>query len=88
MESREELLQEIEELAYCYMKLDEITIITEIQAELMAKPEFMLAFKKGRLKRKAEFNSKLIQLSNQLSSPAMNIESEIAKETYLNDQLL
>ncbi len=83
----EEQITEIEELAYCYMTLDEITIIIEASEDDINHNDALLAFKKGRLKRKAEFNSKLIQLSNQLSSPAMNIENDLAKETYLKDAL-
>ena len=88
MQITEEQLKEIEELSHCYMQLDEIALITEIPLEVIENDD--LAHKHfiiGRLKRKAEFNGKLIQLSNQLSSPAMNIESKIAEETYLKDKL-
>lgn len=80
-----EILKEIEELAYCYMLRDQIAIIVECNLDFDDHAVDQ-AFQKGRLKRKAEFNSKLIQLSNQLSSPAMNIESKIADETYLRDR--
>lgn len=82
-----EILEEIELLAYRYMLKDEIIIITEIDEQQSQSPEFDKAFKTGRLKRKADFNGKLIALSDQLSSPAMNIENQLAADTAVKDML-
>ena len=79
-------LAEIEDLAYCYMLRDQIEIIMDIGLDFRDDIT-ELAFQKGRLKRKAAFNSKIIALSDQLSSPAMNIESKIAEDTFLRDKL-
>ena len=83
----EDLLQEIEHFAYCYMQRQEIAIITGTDADHLADPENPAgkALLTGRLKRKAEFNSAIIKLTAQLSSPAMAIEHKIAEQTYLND---
>ena len=83
----EELLQEIESFAYRYMLIDEIAVITGVPASDIADPDGPAgqAFLRGRLKRKAEFNDSLIQLSKQLSSPAMVIENKLAENTRIND---
>lgn len=86
MDLTTEQLAEIEELAYCYMLRDQIKIIVDCELSF-SDDKAELAFQKGRLKRKAEFNSKIIQLSNQLSSPAMTIETKIAEDTFLRDKL-
>lgn len=86
MEPTAEVLQEVEDLAYCYMQRDQIVIITDCELDF-GNDKVELAFQKGRLKRKAKFNMKIITLSDQLSSPAMTIESKIAEETFLRDEL-
>jgi hypothetical protein len=82
-----EVLAEIERLAHLYMQRDEIAIITAAEIDHLADPEHVAgrALLKGRLIRKAEFNSAIIKLTGQLSSPAMAIEYKIAEQTYLND---
>lgn len=82
-----ELLKEIEEFSYLYMTREEIAIITGADLHDMSDIEHVayIAFQKGRLKRKAEYNSAVINLTKQLSSPAMAIEQKIAESTYLND---
>lgn len=82
-------LTEIELLAYRYMLKSEIaTIMFHSSCDLLFKQQSAInAFEKGRLKRKAEYNGKIIELSNQLSSPAMNIEAKIAEDTFLRDKL-
>lgn len=84
--SQEQLL-EIENFAYCYMLREETAIITGVDLDSLIDQECAagIAFLRGRLKRKAEFHNNLIQLSKQLSSPAMTIEHKIAQDTYLND---
>lgn len=82
-----EKLDEIELLAYRYMLKDEIILIAELNQDEASSMEFEKAFLTGRLKRKADFNGKLIALSDQLSSPAMNIENQLAAETALKDKL-
>lgn len=83
----EEVLKEIETFAYQYLTREEISIITGVKIELLRdlEDEAGKAFMKGRLLRKAEYHQSVINLSKQLSSPAMLIESKIAAETYLND---
>ena len=83
----EEELKEVETFAYQYLTREEIEIITGISSELLRNLECEVgkAFIKGRLLRKAEYNQSVINLSKQLSSPAMLIESKIAEQTYLND---
>lgn len=83
----DEQLKEIEIFAYQYLTREEIEIITGISSELLRNLESDAgkAFMKGRLLRKAEYHQSVIDLSKQLSSPAMLIESKIAQETYLND---
>src|SRR3546814_2930908 len=73
----DEQLQEIESFAYRYMLIGEIALITGVDAAQLADPDGPAgqAFLRGRLKRKAEFHESLIQLSKQLSSPAMVIEN-------------
>lgn len=83
-----ELLNEVEQFAYKYLTKPEIALVTDVPVDVINDPCHAAgkAFLKGRLKRKAEFNGKLIQLSNQLSSPAMAIEYKIAESTHLTDQ--
>lgn len=87
MELRPELLSEVEDFAYKYMSKEDIAIITGVDILSLSDQNNQagLAFLKGRLKRKAEFNYSLIKLTNQLSSPAMAIEYKIAEQTFLND---
>lgn len=83
----EEVLKEIETFAYQYLTREEISMITGVEVESLRdlENEAGQAFMKGRLLRKAEYHQSVINLSKQLSSPAMLIESKIATETYLND---
>lgn len=83
----EEQLNDIELFAYQYMLRADISLITGVGIDRLVNPEDPagIAFLKGRLMRKAKFNGSLIQLTDQLSSPAMQIESKIAENTYLND---
>lgn len=83
----QEQLAEVEEFAYKYLQRSEIEIITGVLAIDMSQEETNAgkAFLKGRLKRKAELHTSIIQLTKQLSSPAMAIEFKIAEQTYLND---
>ena len=82
-----ELLAEVEGLSYRYMLKHEICLITGVSLNDINDPDHPIgiAFLKGRYRRKAEFNDSLIQLSKQLSSPAMAIESKVAEHTWLND---
>jgi hypothetical protein len=82
-----EELTEIENFAYCYMLRPEIALLVGTDITLISDIEHPagIAFVKGRLRRKAEFNMNLIQLSKQLSSPAMQIEAKLSADTYLND---
>ena len=84
----ENVLQEVTEFAYKYLSITEIALITGVDRLDLKDPESPagIAFLKGRYMRKAEFNSSVISLSKQLSSPAMAIESKIAEMTFLNDQ--
>lgn len=81
------VINEIESLAYRYLSREEISAVTETELSDLRDKEHphYRAFIKGRLLRKAEFNHSLIQLSKQLSSPAMAIEYKIAEQTHLND---
>lgn len=83
----EEVLKEIETFAYQYLTREEISMITGVEVESLRdlENEAGKAFMKGRLLRKAEYHQSVINLSKQLSSPAMLIESKIAEQTYLND---
>jgi hypothetical protein len=86
--SKEEL-QEVEDFAYKYLEKKEIAIILGIKdLSVFEKEEdpVYIAFMTGRLKRKAQFNDNVIKLSDQLSSPAQNIEAGLAKTIYLNDK--
>lgn len=87
MELNEQQLTDIENFAYLYMSKAEIAIIVEIPFGEFTDPDSkaFTAFQKGRLKRKAEYNGAVINLTKQLSSPAMAIEREIAQAAYLND---
>lgn len=83
----EEVLKEIETFGYQYLTREEISMITGVEVESLRdlENEAGKAFMKGRLLRKAEYHQSVINLSKQLSSPAMLIESKIAEQTYLND---
>lgn len=83
----EEQLKEVETFAYQYLTREEINLVTGISIEEMKdqNSDVGIAFNRGRLIKKAEYNQSVINLSKQLSSPAMLIESKIAQETYLND---
>lgn len=83
----EDILNEIQTFAYQYLTREEISIITGVEDESLRdlENEAGKAFMKGRLLRKAEYHQSVINLSKQLSSPAMLIESKIAEQTYLND---
>ena len=87
MEYSSEQLAEIENFAYLYLERHEIAIITGANASDMADEQSpaYLSFQKGRLRCKAEYNSAVINLRKQLSSPAMAIEQKIAEAAYLND---
>jgi glutamate synthase domain-containing protein 3 len=82
-----EVLAEVEDFAYRYMQRGEIAIITGVDEADIGDQGCHVgqAFLRGRLKRKAELNGSIIQLTKQLSSPAMAIEYKIAEQTYLND---
>jgi hypothetical protein len=81
-------IQEIENLAYRYMLKHEIaTIICLSEEVIFSEQEAINAFNKGRLLRKADLNGKIIELSNQLSSPAILLETKLSDETFLNDKL-
>jgi hypothetical protein len=88
MEATEEQLQEIEDFAYKYLQKKEIALILDFDATLLEDGDHPIfkAFWRGRLKRKAQFNFNVIQLSDQLSSPAQNIEAKIAENIYLDDK--
>ena len=81
------VLTEIQTFAYQYLTREEISIITGVADESLRdlENEAGKAFMRGRLLRKAEYHQSVINLSKQLSSPAMLIESKIAEQTYLND---
>lgn len=83
----DQLLEEVQGFAYKYLLKNEIALITGVSQNHLNDPEHPagIAFLKGRYLRKAEFNGSLIQLSKQLSSPAMAIEHKIAESAYLND---
>lgn len=83
----DQLLEEVQGFAYKYLLKNEIALITGVALDHLNDPEHPagIAFLKGRYLRKAEFNGSLIQLSKQLSSPAMAIEHKIAESAYLND---
>lgn len=81
-------IQEIENLAYRYMLKPEIaTIICLSEEVIFSQQDAINAFNKGRLLRKADLNGKIIELSNQLSSPAILLETKLSDETFLNDKL-
>lgn len=84
----QEQLDEVQTFAYQYLTREEIETITGIPVEFLRNFDCDAgkAFAKGRLIRKAEYNQSVINLSKQLSSPAMLIESKIAEQAYLNDQ--
>jgi hypothetical protein len=89
MEYSTDMLKEIEEFAYSYLEKKEIALIAGIKDLSVFNDEdnpVYVAFMTGRLKRKAKFNQNVIQLSDQLSSPAQNIESKLAETIYLNDK--
>lgn len=83
----EKLYEEIEYYAYRYLDKKEISIITGALLECLDDSAHPVgrAFLSGRYKRKAEFHDSIIQLSKQLSSPAMQIEQKIAEQIFLND---
>jgi hypothetical protein len=78
---------DVEEYAYRYLSKYEISVITSVKLEWMSMDNHPIgrAFLRGRFKRKAEFHDSIIQLSKQLSSPAMQIEQKIAEQTFIND---
>ncbi|MGY4385650.1 hypothetical protein ACVWYN_002696 [Pedobacter sp. UYP24] len=82
-----EILQEVTDFAYKYLLIAEIAIITGVEIDDLKDKLHPVhqAFLKGRYMRKAEYNSSVIALSKQLSSPAMAIESKIAETAFLND---
>lgn len=84
-----EQLAEIEEFAYKYLSREEIALVLELPDPTVFDDEespVFVAFWKGRLKRKAKFNASIIELSDQLSSPAQAIEIKLAEKTALNDK--
>lgn len=83
----EEQIKEVETFAYQYLTREEISLVTGVDVDELKdlSTDAGQAFTRGRLIRKAEFNQSVINLSKQLSSPAMLIESKIAQETFLND---
>jgi len=80
-------LKEIEDFSYRYLRINEIALVTGVELDLFKEEghAVYMAFHKGRLIRKAEYNEKLIQLSNQLSSPAMALEKALAEDVKLDD---
>ena len=81
-------LEEIESYAYRYMLKSEIEIILGVSSDIwLDEIEANNAFVRGRLKRKADLNGKIIELANQLSSPAILLEKNLSDETFLNDKL-
>lgn len=84
----DKLLEDIETYAYRYMLKSEIEIILGATSDIwIDEVEAVNAFNRGRLKRKADLNGKIIELSNQLSSPAILLEKTVSVETFLNDKL-
>lgn len=83
-------LEQIEFFAYRYLELIEVAEVTGVDIGQLKEPnsEHAKAFRKGRLKRKAQFNENLMKLSDQLSSPAMAIEQKIADKIFINDNSL
>lgn len=83
----DEVSKEVEYYSYRYLDKKEIAIVTGALMECLNDPDHPIgrAFLAGRYKRKAEFNDSVIQLSKQLSSPAMQIEQRIAEQTFIND---
>ena len=75
-------LKEIEDFSYRYLRINEIALVTGVELDLFKEEghAVYMAFHKGRLIRKAEYNEKVIQLSNQLSSPAMALEKALAED--------
>lgn len=83
-------LEQIEFFAYRYLELSEVAEVTGVEIEQLKdfERDEAKAFRKGRLKRKAQFNENLMKLSDQLSSPAMAIEQKIADKIFINDNSL
>lgn len=86
----QKVLNEIESFAYRYISKEEIALVCAISLDGLRNPEhpYGRAFMTGRIKRKAEFHDSIIQLSKQLSSPAMQIEQKIAEHVFINDSKL
>lgn len=85
----DEQLAEIEEFAYKYLEKWEIALVVGLPDRSVlddSDSKEFLAFMKGRLRRKAQFNLNVIQLSDQLSSPAQGIEKKMAENIYQNDK--
>ena len=83
----EQMQLDVEQYAYRYLSKYEISIICGVSEALLNRDDHAVgrAFLRGRFKRKAEFHDSIIQLSKQLSSPAMQIEQKIAEQTFIND---
>jgi hypothetical protein len=89
MQASEEQLQEIERFAYLYLSREEIALVVGLSAaDLLkdAETPVGIAFQKGRIRRRADYNNSIIKLADQLSSPAQAIEAKLAQTTYLNDK--
>lgn len=87
MNEQPSILDQIQYYSYRYLSKEEIALILDIGVWVLNDAQLPegKAFLSGRYKRKAEFHDSIIQLSKQLSSPAMVIEQKIAEQTYLND---
>jgi hypothetical protein len=88
MEPNNEILKEIEELAYVYLSKKEIALVTGLPDQEQLADETSaagIAFLKGRIRRKAQYHKNITALSDQLSSPAQAIEAKLADKTYLDD---
>lgn len=81
------ITEQIEYYAYRYLSKKEISTIVEVDPCRLDDDQSAegRSFLIGRYKRKAEFHDSIIKLSAQLSSPAMQIERDIAEQVYIND---
>ena len=83
----EDQIREVQDFAYVYLSAEDIALVTGVEIELIKDESTIYgqAFLKGRILRKAEYHKSVIDLSKQLSSPALLLEAKIAEQTYLND---
>lgn len=81
-----EKLQQIEDLAYVYMSLEEIQIITGTEpTDFISGTLEMMAFKRGRLRRKAKYHENILRLTDTLDSNGMAIEKKLQEQSQVND---